>query len=79
MKILLEGEKVTKNFGGLTALSDLTFQIRAGEIVGLIGPNGAGKTTLVNVITGLYSASKGRVRFKGKDITHAKPYHIGRM
>jgi branched-chain amino acid transport system ATP-binding protein len=57
----------------------LTFQIEKGEIVGLIGPNGAGKTTLVNVITGVYPVSKGKIRFREEDITHAKPYHIGRM
>jgi branched-chain amino acid transport system ATP-binding protein len=78
-EILLQGEKVSKYFGGLAALSDLTFQIKKGEIVGLIGPNGAGKTTLVNVITGLLSASTGKIRFKEEDITHAKPYHIGRI
>lgn len=79
MEILLKGENVSKYFGGLAALSDVTFQIAKGEIVGLIGPNGAGKTTLVNVITGVYPASKGKVRFKEEDITRAKPYHIGRM
>lgn len=79
MEILLRGENVSKYFGGLAALSDVTFQIAKGEIVGLIGPNGAGKTTLVNVITGVYPASKGKVRFKEEDITRAKPYHIGRM
>jgi len=78
-EILLQGEKVSKYFGGLAALSDLTFQIKKGEIVGLIGPNGAGKTTLVNVITGLLSASTGKILFKEEDITRAKPYHIGRI
>lgn len=79
MEILLAGEKLSKYFGGLAALSDLTFQIMRGEIVGLIGPNGAGKTTLVNVLTGIDPASKGKVWFRERDITHAKPYHIGRM
>jgi len=79
MEILLKGENISKYFGGLAALSDLTFQIERGEIVGLIGPNGAGKTTLVNVITALYPASKGKIRFREEDITHAKPYQIGRM
>jgi len=79
MEILLKGEGISKYFGGLAALSDLTFQIERGEIVGLIGPNGAGKTTLVNVITALYPASKGKIRFREEDITHAKPYQIGRM
>jgi branched-chain amino acid transport system ATP-binding protein len=79
MEILLKGEHVSKYFGGLAALSDLTFQIEKGEIVGLIGPNGSGKTTLVNVITGVYPVSKGKIWFREEDITHAKPYHIGRM
>jgi branched-chain amino acid transport system ATP-binding protein len=79
MEILLTGEKISKYFGGLAALSDVTFQIERGEIVGLIGPNGAGKTTLVNVITAVYPASKGKIRFQEEDITHAKPYQIGRM
>jgi len=79
MEILLEGKEVSKYFGGLAALFDVTFYIRKGEIVGLIGPNGAGKTTLVNTITGIYPVSKGNIRFKEEDITHAKPYHIGRM
>lgn len=79
MGILLEGENVSKYFGGLAALSALTFQIRKGQIVGLIGPNGAGKTTLVNTITGVHRISKGMMRFKEKNITNLKPYHIGRM
>jgi len=79
METLLKGENVSKYFGGLAALSDVTFQIDKGEIVGLIGPNGAGKTTLVNVITGIYSASEGKIRFREEDITHAKRHYIGRM
>jgi branched-chain amino acid transport system ATP-binding protein len=79
MEIIIRGENVSKYFGGLAALSDVTFRIAKGEIVGLIGPNGAGKTTLVNVITGVYPASKGKIWFKEEDITRAKPYHIGRM
>lgn len=79
MEILLEGDRVSKFFGGLAAISNLTFQVRKGEITGLIGPNGAGKTTLINLITGIYPVSKGKFRFKGKDISHLKSYHIGRM
>lgn len=79
MEILLKGENISKYFGGLAALSDLTFQIERGEIVGLIGPNGAGKTTLVNVVTAVYPASKGKIQFREADITHAKPYQVGRM
>ena len=79
MEILLKGEHISKYFGGLAALSDLTFQIERGEIVGLIGPNGAGKTTLVNVVTAVYPVSKGKIQFREADITHAKPYQVGRM
>ena len=75
----MEGEKVSKFFGGLAAISDLDFRIKEGEIVGLIGPNGSGKTTLINVVTGIAPASKGAIRFRGKDITRSKAYHIGRM
>ena len=79
METILKGENVSKRFGGLAALSDLSFQIGKGEIIGLIGPNGSGKTTLINVITGIYPATKGEIYYREKDITHAKPYHIGRM
>ncbi len=79
MKPIMEGESISKFFGGLAAISELDFRIREGEIVGLIGPNGAGKTTLINVVTGVSPASRGAVRFRGKDITREKPHHIGRM
>ncbi len=79
MDILLEGNGVSKYFGGLAALANLNFQVRKGEIVGLIGPNGAGKTTLINVITGISPLSRGTIRFKGEDITYTKPHHIGQM
>lgn len=79
METILKGENVSKHFGGLAALSDVSFQIGKGEIIGLIGPNGSGKTTLINVITGIYQATKGKIHYREKDITHTKPYHIGRM
>ncbi len=79
MRHIMEGENVSKFFGGLAAISDLDFRIKEGEIVGLIGPNGSGKTTLINVVTGMAPASKGAIRFRGKDITRSKAYHIGRM
>jgi branched-chain amino acid transport system ATP-binding protein len=60
---LLALEGVTKVFGGLHALKDVSFRVEAGSIFGLIGPNGAGKTTLFNVVTGVYTPDAGRVRF----------------
>ena len=71
---LLEGENVTKQFGGFTAVDDVDFEIRRGEIVGLIGPNGAGKSTLFNCITGAMEPEAGNIRFDGDDIT-ARPEH----
>jgi branched-chain amino acid transport system ATP-binding protein len=79
MEVLFEGERVSKFFGGLAALLEVSFEIRKGEIVGLIGPNGAGKTTLINVMTAVHHASAGRLRFKNEDITRARSHHIGRM
>ena len=73
---LLEGRKVTKHFGGLTAVHEVDFHIDEGEIVGLIGPNGAGKTTLFNLISGTYRLSSGSKWFKGEDVTALKPDQI---
>jgi branched-chain amino acid transport system ATP-binding protein len=64
--IILEARGLTKTFGGLTAVSDLSFGMKKGEILGIIGPNGAGKTTLFNLITGFYHPTQGTVFFKGK-------------
>lgn len=75
---LLELKGVTREFGGLKAVSDVTLSIARGEILGLIGPNGAGKTTLVNVITGVHTATKGQVVFEGRDVTRFKPYQAAR-
>jgi len=72
----LEIKNITVNFGGLTALSDLSFSLRSGEIVGLIGPNGAGKTTVFNVLTGVYRASRGDVIFNGKSLLGKRPHQI---
>jgi branched-chain amino acid transport system ATP-binding protein len=77
--MMLEVTKVTKRFGGLLALSNVSFQLAEGEILGLIGPNGAGKTTLFNVINGVYGPDEGRVLFQGKDVTRMKPYHLARL
>ncbi len=73
---LLVVEGVSKSFGGVLALSDVSVEVRAGEILGIIGPNGSGKTTLVNVITGFLKADVGKVVFQGKDITNLEPHKI---
>jgi len=75
---MLRGEKVTKRFGGLTALDGVDFQVEAGEIVGLIGPNGSGKTTLFNVISGFYPPTSGSLTLDGQNITGAAPHTIAR-
>ncbi len=77
--VILEGRGITKEFGGLRAVSEVDFTLNQGEILGLIGPNGAGKTTIINMISGTYPPTSGRVIFKGEDITGKKPYKIGRM
>ncbi|GAB4250534.1 MAG: branched-chain amino acid ABC transporter ATP-binding protein/permease [Thermoleophilia bacterium] len=68
-KVLLEVRGLSKNFGGVTAVNDVSFVVREGEILGVIGPNGAGKTTLFNLITGIYKPDKGTVTYRGQDIT----------
>ncbi len=73
---ILQVSNVTKRFGNLVAVNDVSLQIYAGEILGLIGPNGAGKTTLFNAITGLARPDSGRVVFKGTDITGFLPHRI---
>ena len=74
----LEVKDIVKDFGGLVANSNVSFQIEKGEIIGLIGPNGAGKTTLFNCIVGFYSPDSGRILFKGNDITGLKPFQTNR-
>jgi len=69
MTKLLEVQRITKKFGGLTALNDLSFHIEEGEVLGLIGPNGAGKSTAFNIIMGEISPDYGKILFKGEDIT----------
>jgi len=73
---LLRIEHVSKAFGGVQALSDITFELRAGSITGLIGPNGAGKTTLFNLISGVFPVNRGRILFFDKDIRHKKPHQL---
>jgi ABC-type branched-subunit amino acid transport system ATPase component len=75
---LLECVNVTKRFGGLTALSNVSFFVESGELLGVIGPNGSGKTTLFNVISGFYRPDEGEVKFRGKTITGLKPHKIYR-
>jgi branched-chain amino acid transport system ATP-binding protein len=79
MTILLSVQGVSKTFGGLQALSNVTFDLPEGQILGLIGPNGAGKTTLFNSINGVYPPNEGRVIFRDKDVTRAKPYDHARL
>jgi branched-chain amino acid transport system ATP-binding protein len=76
---ILEVANVTKHFGSLAALKDISFTIEKGEILGLIGPNGAGKTTLVNMIAGVIPYTIGDIRFLGKSIRGLKPHKIGKL
>ena len=76
---ILEGQGVTKNFGGLAAVSNVDFHVDQGEIVGLIGPNGAGKTTLFNLISAALPFKSGEIRFKGKKLNNLKPHQICKM
>lgn len=73
---ILKINRVVKNFGGLTAINDVSFEVEQGQIVGLIGPNGAGKTTLFNVINGFFNPNRGNVIFNGKDISGVKPHKV---
>ena len=79
MTILLSVQGISKMFGGLQALLNVTFDLPEGQILGLIGPNGAGKTTLFNAINGVYPPNEGRIIFRDKDITHTKPYDHARL
>ena len=76
---ILTLERVTKRFGGLTAVSEVSFEVPTGEILGIIGPNGAGKTTLFNVISGYYRPESGRVVFAGHNVTGQAPHAICRL
>jgi len=73
---ILELKGLTKRFGGLTAVGDVSLKVREGGIFGLIGPNGAGKTTIFNLITGVYKVSSGEVFFKGRRITNGESWQI---
>lgn len=74
--MLLEIQNVVKRFGGLTAVSNMSFHVEKGEIFGVIGPNGAGKTTIFNLLTGVYPVSEGNILFDGQSISGKKPYQI---
>ena len=81
--MLLEATQVRHFFGGLCAVADFNLPLHAGELMGIIGPNGAGKTTIFNLITGVYRASEGSIRFKGTELVGKTPHqitalHIGR-
>ena len=78
MTALLEVRGLTKKFGGVTALDDIELAVGRGEILGLIGPNGSGKTTLFNLVTGIYPADAGSIRFAGAEIGRASPQTVHR-
>jgi branched-chain amino acid transport system ATP-binding protein len=75
-KVLLQISSLSKHFGGLAAVQNISFEIRRGEIVSLIGPNGAGKTTIFNLISGIYSPDKGEIRLEGENLVGRKPFEI---
>jgi len=76
---LLKVEKLSKAFGGVHAVVNVSFQLAPGKVLGIIGPNGSGKTTLVNVITGFIHPQSGRIYFKDKDITGLQPHKIANL
>lgn len=79
MDEILKCDGVTKRFGGLVAVDNVSISVKKGEFVGLIGPNGAGKTTLFNCISGYYKPDKGRIYFKGMDVTGKPPYVLAKL
>ena len=76
---MLSVNNVTLSFGGVQALSDVSFTMQANVIHGLIGPNGAGKTSLFNVVSGIYTPTAGSIRFDGKEISRLKLHQINRL
>src|SRR5215472_6625629 len=76
MAALLKLENLTKTFGGLVAVSDLTLEVPEGSIISLIGPNGAGKSTVFNLITGIYAPTSGRIEFAGRTLNGLRPDHV---
>ena len=73
---LVKINTLTKNFGGIMALSDLDVEIKSEQLLGIIGPNGAGKTTLFNVISGVYQPTRGKIFFRGEDVTGMAPHRL---
>ena len=76
MAAFFEVDNLTKSFGGLIAVKEVSFRVERDEIVGLIGPNGAGKTTLIRCVLGILKADSGKVWFKGEDVTRRRPWDI---
>ena len=77
-ELLIETRKISKSFGGVKAVRDVTFSLKAGDIIGLIGPNGAGKTTLVNLLTGVLTPDAGEIIYKGENVTSQRPFQAAR-
>ena len=76
---MLEVENLSRTFGALWAVNNVSFNVNEGEIVGLIGPNGSGKSTVFHLITGLLKPNNGMIRYNGKDITKLKPHQISQV
>jgi len=76
---ILRTERLTKRFGGIVAVNEVTLAVTKGEMLGIIGPNGAGKTTLFSLISGMEKPDGGRVIFEGKDVTGLKPYQLNKL
>ena len=74
--LLLEVEEITKRFGGIVAVENVSFRVKRGEVVSIIGPNGAGKTTVFNTLTGVYKTDHGRILFEGEEIQRREPGEI---
>lgn len=77
--VILEAEHLRKDFGGLTAVEDVSVKVRAGSLHSIIGPNGAGKTTLFNLLSGVFAPTSGRVIYRGRDITSLPPHRIAHL
>lgn len=75
-EVVLKVQNLTKHFGGVVAVEDVSFELRRGEFLGIIGPNGSGKTTLINLITGFVKPTSGKVIYQDRDITGKAPYRI---